>query len=75
MELQIGQLIAAPFLPASAEVKKLNPDWATTVWKCCCAMAATSISLKILVGKETYIRGSAEVVEASKPRVEQGRLF
>ncbi len=29
----------------------------------------------LLVGKETYIRGSAEVVEATRPRVEQGRLF
>jgi hypothetical protein len=30
----------------------------------------------LLVGKESYSRGSAEVMElARKPRIEQGRLF
>jgi adenine-specific DNA methylase len=29
----------------------------------------------MLIGKDSYIRGSAEAIEASKPRVEQKRLF
>jgi putative DNA methylase len=29
----------------------------------------------LLIGKDTYIRGSADVVEQAKPRVEQKRLF
>ena len=29
----------------------------------------------LLIGKDAYIRGSAEAVEASKPKMEQKRLF
>jgi len=29
----------------------------------------------LLIGKDSYIRGSAEVIEREKPRVAQGRLF